>query len=237
MKKLFLLPLFILAFGLNYSNAQAEMTEGYIKMELTDIHSDNPEVAQGLEMMKGGTMESYFTAEKSLTVVNMMQGMVATKTLFDNDTKESLMLMDMMGNKIQVKGKAEDFTNEETEKIKENIKINEFRSETKKISGYDCHKIEIIIDEANDMTMTAYVTEQIKTSAKNLQGLEQVNMKGFPLEFKIVMGGMMSMTYTAVIVEPKVNHKVFNLNAEGYKEMTMDEFQKMAGGMSGGMGF
>jgi len=45
------------------------------------------------------------------------------------------------------------------------------------------------------------------------------------------------MTVTAQELKSDLDESVFELNTEGYKKMTMDEFQKSLGGMANGLGF
>ncbi len=239
MKKSIIVILGLVVLGFFSSQAQADFTKGYIKLELTDVSSQKEEMAAGLEMMKGMTMETFFSDKKTLTQMNMMGGMMKTQSLVDIKSKDAILLFDMMGQKIMVKTNQDNMMSEEDKKkAMGKIKMESFKSETKKILGYECYKVVIDLDQASNMKMYAYVTEQIKASSNNLQGFEAITMKGFPLEFKMEMGTMMSMTYTAVEIKKELDESVFNLDTKGYKEMTFEEFQKSMGGMSGGgLGF
>ena len=58
---------------------QSEFKQGTIKMELTEVDSDNEQIAAQLEMLKGTQTIYYFTKEKSMVSANMMGGMITMK--------------------------------------------------------------------------------------------------------------------------------------------------------------
>ena len=49
-----------------------QLSEGHVKMEITDIVSSDPQIQAMADMMKGSTQEMYFTKDKGLMVMNMM---------------------------------------------------------------------------------------------------------------------------------------------------------------------
>lgn len=232
------ISILLLVLGMFSTQAQSSFTEGIVKLELTDISSENAETEAALGMLKGMTMETSFNKTHSLTVIDMMGGMMNTKVLINNASKEKVLMFDMMGQKTMTKSKLED--NDGADKVAEGaekVKTISFKDDTKTIAGYKCYRIEIDIDPKQKMSMVAYITEEIQASTKGLQGFENLDVDGFPLEFKLVMGDMMSMTYTAVEVVKELDASVFDLDYKGYKEMSMEEFLESAGGMGGGMGF
>ncbi len=237
MKKITYLTLLLAFIAMPLINAQTVIKEGSIKFELSDVKTDNEEMKMGLDMMKGMTMEMIFNESFSLTKMNMMGGMMVTQTLVNLDSKDMTMLFDMMGQKIKVVGNTDKMKKDAGKAEVPKIDVNEFKSETKEILGYNCYKVEMNVGSENEMKMFAYITPEIKASAKHMQGFEDVNLKGFPLEFTMEMGGMMTMTYTAVEVNKSVDAASFKLKDDGYELKTMEEFQQSMGSLGGGMGF
>ncbi len=81
-----------------------------------------------------------------------------------------------------------------------------------------------------DMNVSAYITEEIKTKANIIRGFESLEYAGFPLEFT-VGNAMFAMTMTTKAIEDKVDDAKFTIDTNGYKKMTMEEFQKSFGNM------
>lgn len=237
MKKLTFLTLLLAFLTIPFVNAQTVITEGSIKFELSDVKTDNEQMKMGLDMMKGMTMEMIFNKTYSLTKMNMMSGMMVTQTLVNLDSKDMTMLFDMMGQKIKVVGNTDKIKEDAGKAAAPKIDVTEFKSENKEIMGYSCYKVEMKVGGENEMQMFAYITPEIKASSKHMQGFEDVNLKGFPLEFTMEMAGMMTMTYTAIEVNKSVDDASFKLKDEGYELKTMEEFQQSMGAMGGGMGF
>jgi len=83
------------------------------------------------------------------------------------------------------------------------------------------------------MTMEMYVAPDVKMSSKMIQGLDKIDMKGFPLEY-IMDAGIMTMTFTATALTDEVDESVFELDTRGYKKMTWEEFQETMKSFGGG---
>jgi len=227
---------FLLAVGA--MTAQDGMTEGVIKMEITDVITDNQEMAAMLEMMKGTETDVYFKDGKSLTNMNMMGGMVQMKNMLDADGNMN-MYMDAMGNKMHVES-----AKMEIEKMKaenpnpmNDLDITYDENDRKKVAGYDCYKMVAKgKGDAASFGIEAYVTEEIQINASVMQGVDLGNFKGFPLEYTIDAGGQMKIVMTTTEIKDKVDAKVFDIDASGYTKMTMEEFMGSMGQM-GGFGF
>ena len=117
-----LLFIFIALIGANFnSTAQKVLSEGYVKMEITEVTSDNPQMAQGLEMMIGTQTELFFNKEKSVNKMSMMGGMVENNTYVDFNTDKINILMNAMGNKMWIETNKDESSSEEQKKIQENI--------------------------------------------------------------------------------------------------------------------
>lgn len=221
--------LLLIGFSVNMVSAQKEIKEGTLTYEITDISSDNPQLAQQLAMMKGSSMTVLFADGKQLTKMNMMNGMMQQKIVMNPEEKTGEMYMDMMGQKIMVKmpmGGDEDDTNTSTD-------IEYFPSETKKIAGYDAYKAVITTKaEGQEMELITYITEDLAFDGeviRNAPGADK--LKGLPLEYTISQP-QMSMTFTAQNISMEVDKSEFDFDKEGYREMSQEELQQM-----GGMGF
>lgn len=208
--------------------AQKKMTEGVIVLELTEIDSDDPSMAGMLSSMKGGTMETVFTSKNQKSTMKMMGGMVTTQTYIDVKAKKSKTYMDMMGNKIALKLDAEEASKASAET---DVDIVETK-ETKVIKGYKTKKYIIKPKgvEMNGGEISIYVAEDIQVGTIDLgNNMTTSKLKGAPLEMNMKMQGM-SMVYTLKSIDEEVPANAFK-EPTGYKEMTMEEFQKSMGGM------
>lgn len=146
------------------------------------------------------------------------------------------MLFDMMGNKTWIESKLDDAQTPQQKEIASKSKIEYDKSNTKDILGYKCYKMTVTNPEMEGMTVTAYVTEDIKTKANLIQGFQSLEFSGYTMEFT-VGNPQFSMTYTAVEIKDSVDDSKFAYDTKGYKKMTMEEFQKSMAGMGGGFGF
>ncbi len=234
MKKL-ILTVLSLCFLVGFVTAQEQ---GYIKMEITDVSSDNAEMATYLEMMKGTETEYMYNDDKSLVKANMMGGMVEMTTIIENETEAMVLYMNAMGQKMQVESTKEerDMVEAKAQKETPDVKIEYDENVTKEILGHECIKAVVSFDNGTDegnMSMEMFVAPDLKMSAKMIQGLEKVDLKGFPLEY-IMDAGMMKMTVTAVEFKQEVNAEAFVVDAKGYKKMTWQEFSDQMSAMGGG---
>ena len=231
-KHLLNLLLLIAPMTLMTLNAQTTLEQGTIKMEITEASSEDENTAAMLEMMKGTTTEIFFKGDDNFTRMNMMGGMMKIETKLDKKSNKVDMLMDMMGQKMWIES-----TQEESAKAKDSDKaiVVSDKSDTKKILGYDAYKVTVQNPDMPEMKMSGYVTEQIEASTNSIQGMEGLDLPGFPLIINI-LSPQMSLTIETVAISKEVDESVFKIKTEGYKKMTMEEFEKTMGGM-GGMGF
>lgn len=236
-KLLFSFSLFLMA--MTYMSAQTVLGEGYIKMEIVDATSDDEQMAMGLEMMKGTQTEIFFMGGKSLSKVNMMGGMVETTTLYNSETEEMDMLFNMMGQKMHVTSTAAERAlaqNEQAALAKE-MEVTYDESDTKEILGYQCIKANIAHPSIQDgMSFSMYVTKDIKADPKMIQGLQDIKIEGFPLEYVMSMP-QMTMTISAVELKQEVDPSVFDLDTGGYEKLTLQEFTDRMKQFGGGFGF
>lgn len=227
MKNLLLL---LLTFVLSYNVSDAQLKEGYLKMEIVDVIVESPEMAQVVGMMKGSTNEIYFNKENQRVDMNMMSGMVKMTTISETKSGKVNMFYDMMGNKIEI-----ETTQSESEDKMEDFEydVKYIEGEKKNILGFDCKRAIVTIStDEGDMTIRMFVTDEIATDHSIVQNVKSGIIKGFPLEVETEVAGM-KIIMRAVDFKKTVDSKVFNRPAGDYKKMTMDEFSKMAGGFGG----
>ncbi|MEM9547454.1 MAG: hypothetical protein AAGA77_15855 [Bacteroidota bacterium] len=232
-----LINLFLLLAPFIAVNAQKSMSKGYVKMEITEATSDDQQMAMGLEMMKGSVTEIHFTEGKYMTSMTMMGGMVKMNNLVETETNKMDMLMDAMGNKTWVETNLDEAKQNKAAGAQsmEDFKVDYDPSQRKKILDYDAYMATITIPSQPGMKVVGWITEDIKTDANIIQGMQDLKLKGFPLEFSIT-NPQMKLTFAATDIKDTVDESVFVLKTDGYKKMTMKEFTESMGGM-GAMGF
>jgi GLPGLI family protein len=221
MKKIFLMTLAASAVLFSApAKAQKKLSEGKITYEISfpGMQIDPQQAA-----MLPTESITYIKGDKSRSEQKMGMGM-SQVVISDSKANSAVILMDMMGNKTAIKMTAAEM--EKGEKEKPQVKVLD---ETKEIAGYKCKKAEITDSKGN--TSQVYFTKDIKGTQGGGKGLFK-ELDGFPMEFELKQQGM-SMKFTVTNVsDEKVDDNLFAVPA-GYKEMTLEEFQKSMGG--GGM--
>ncbi|MBK9566723.1 MAG: hypothetical protein WAT22_02485 [Saprospiraceae bacterium] len=224
---------FFMVISSQYLVAQKVIAKGTVKMEITKVTSDDPQMAMGLEMMKGSQTEVAFKDDQYLTSVDMMGGMVKMKILVEQSKNAMNMLMDAMGNKSWIESKLDESQDAKQKEIAKLTKIEYDKNDTKEILGYKCYKMTITNPEMEGITVTGYLTEDIKTKANIIQGFQSIDLPGYAMEFT-AGNPKFAMTMTAVDLKDTVDDSKFTLDTKGYKKITMEEFKKS---MGGGFGF
>jgi len=216
--------------------SQKTLEKGSIKMEITKVNAEDPQMAMGLEMMKGSQTQVFFKNEQYVTHMDMMGGMVKMQIHVEKAKNMMNMLFDMMGNKTWIESKLEDAQSAQQKEIASKSQIDYDKNDTKEILGYKCYKMTVTNPEMDGITVTGYVTEDIKTKANLVQGFQSLEFAGYTMEFT-VGSPKFSMTMTAIEINDTVDDSKFSFDTKGYKKMTMEEFQKSMGGMGAGLGF
>lgn len=207
-------------------------------MELTDVASDNEQMAAGLEMMKGASTSYIFNQSQMVAKMNMMGGMMKTSVHAENEGENITMLFDMMGNKMLIETSKTEMEASQAENDTPEFNIVYDENDTKEILGYKCKKATLTPkgEGIEGMEMILYISNDIKANSQMIQGLNTVELDGFPLEYQMKMPEM-SMTYTTTELKKEVDADAFKMNKAGYTKMTWEEFQESMGAMGGGMGF
>jgi GLPGLI family protein len=228
MKKIILLPI-VMLFSLSVFS---QINSGYIKMEVTDVSVNSPEMAQMAGMMKGTTQEIYFHDGKQRMDMNMMGGMVKISTFSNNDDGKMDMLYDMMGTKMHVETSVQE---SEGSMDDMDFKVEVIEGDKKNILGYNCKRVVVTMDtEMGDVKIKMYVTDEISVPSSFVQSVKSGIIPGTPLLIETEMGPM-TMKFEAKSVGKEVDKSKFSIPTEGYKKMSMADFQKQMGGMQ--MGF
>ncbi len=235
MKKFFQVSLLFIAFMAitNTAFSQKKLKEGVVKFELNmDALGDSPEAA----MMGGTSLDFYFKGNMQKMDMNMMGGMMRIQTIIPLDKPtEGAMLMDMMGQKIQVtEMNEEEISSNNSFMNMDNVEsVTYDEKDIKEIAGYPCYFAKIKTKDG--LSMKYYITEKIQPPI-GVKNKDANVLKGYPLEMIVDTGQGMEMTFTAKEVSKEVSDDDFK-KGEGYTPMTMEEFQKQMGGMGlGGFG-
>ncbi len=218
MKKLFLL--LVLSYSLMNLNAQKK--DASFEGTITYSISTQGELdAQSKAQMPSEVVWTFKGPKSSMLM----------KTAFGNiniianlETKEQVVLYDMMGQKMAIKSSKEE--TEEALKDIPQVKVN-VTNETKKIVGYNCKKIEI---SDGKYTSNVYVTNDIVIPNANWN-TQYKDIDGILLEYtqKATPEGDGLILFTAKEVKKtKIKDSAFEIPAE-YQQMTMTDFKKMFG--------
>ena len=157
---------------------------------------------------------------------NMAGGMMKMRLINDSETKEGIMLMDAMGKKMAIKVDPKKMEKKEDKKPT----IEVFKNETKKIAGYNCHKVTCKTTEG---VVELYVTKEIKVPAKtssSIGGVDMETIDGFPMETILHQDESTITTIVTEINRNPQNDDQFSLVIpEGYELKTAEEL----GGLKG----
>lgn len=177
-----------------------------------------PEAMESQRSMLPSQMDMLISQSKTKVVQNTMMG--AQIVISDTKTKESTLLMDMMGQKMAIDMPA---PSDDEKGVEPTYKYDD---KTKKLAGFKCkHAIMTIEDEnGEEAEMDVYYTEEIPAAANDkLKGL-----KGFPLEYTINSQGLVMVVSAKSVSKEKIAASEFEI-PEGFTKMTMEEFKASMG--------
>ncbi|MCW3085686.1 MAG: hypothetical protein JWP12_3052 [Bacteroidetes bacterium] len=218
MRKILVVATLALLSITNLSAQKNTPFEGIVTYSISFEGSGLPQEA--LSMLNGAELVSYIKGDKRRTDMNM--AIQSTTSIIDEKNQEVVTLMDIMGQKYLIRTKSDELKKEQEDGPELSIK---YVDGTKDIAGYKCKKAEITVKgkDGKEEMVTIYYTEEIPTS--DIKSVYK-GLKGYPMEYQITQGGI-KMTFTAKSVskDPVPDNK-FELPKDGYKEMTMEEFQK-----------
>ncbi len=234
-KQTFFLSFFLLL--LSSGIYAQDMKEGVIKMEIVDVKTSQSDMEQMVQMMKGSTHEIHFDQDKQRIKMNMMGGLMETNMYQRFDEKEMETYMDMMGQKIKMVMDPEQIAKQEqaSQQLIDQDQIKYDKSDTKDILGHKCYKAVLKGGtEGQEVQITFYISDRIAVPRAFVQNMNHLKLEGAPLEIIMDMD-MMSLTYRAVEISDELADDFFEKPTGEYKEMSMEELQKM--GMGGQLGF
>lgn len=208
---------------------QKKIKEGTVKFEMTTEGSESAELA----MLGGSTLDFYFDGKQQRMDMSLLGGMMKVQTIVPiKNPKDGAILMDVLGQKIQIVDYGEDEISNNYNFMNvdgiETVAYDE--GDKKEIAGYSCYKAVAKLD--NGTTMKYYISEKIKPPSGVKKKDNKVVLKGYPLEMTIDTGQGFEMVFKATEVSNKLPDGIFNI-PEGYQKMTMEEFQKQSGGLLG----
>ncbi len=156
--------------------------------------------------------------------INMGQ-MGSQIQIIDGDAKTITTVMNMMGQKFYYVEMEEDVDVDADEKVSIDIK-----DETKEIAGYECTKALVTVKQGGEeMLFTIYFTEEIGSSAMNIDNPYFKDIPGAMLEFEINTGGGTMKMEAISVDKKKVDDSEFEI-PEGYEEKTEEEVNQLFGG-------
>lgn len=194
--------------------------EGIIKFKIEYAEMDEAMAPYASMLPKDIVMK--IKDGKSRTEQSM--GMAGNTTIItDQQSKQVITLMDMMGNKFKIVSKMD----ENDKAADRDVEIVHL-SETKTIAGYLCKKAEIRIKETDDL-LTIYYTEDISGDLMPNKPAEYKGLKGFPMEYEIAQENMRMIISVTEVKKEKLNKAEFEAPAD-YQEVSQEELMKMFGG-------
>jgi hypothetical protein len=228
-----LINLFLLLLPFITITAQKTIEKGYVKIVVTEASSEDPATAKNLQMMKESVTEVHFVEGKYKTSTAIMGGLASLKNIVDLKTNNIDMLLEVMGNKMWVKTDTEKAKSNPAGRDMSDFEVDYDKSQTKSILGYDTYRT--TITGPNGLTIEGWITEAIKTDASIIQGMQDLKLQGFPLEFSIIKPGN-RLTFSATVVSETVEDSEFIFDPTLYVKMTLAELSEFMGAMGVGLG-
>ena len=210
----------LVAFAIFSTQFYAQTKTGAVTYELT--MPDNEEMAA----MGSNTIKISFNEKSTATQIDMMGGMISMKTITadKSKTKETRMLMDMMGQKYEITGDSvSGFGNTNIGSLKDAESVTYDKKSTKEILGYKCYKA--VVKMTGGLISNFYITEAIASQGK---ADDKFKLTGFPLEIEVNSEkGKVIMLATAFDKAPSATCFIV---PEGYEKVTQEELKQKLGG-------
>jgi hypothetical protein len=157
-------------------------------------------------------------------------GPVTIDVVTNGDKKESTTMIDMMGEKKYYKSTQAEI---EADATKNGTPVIRYLDETKTIAGYVCKKAEYVTkDEDDKETVTVvYYSEALGGEAANFGGTFQ-GLKGFPMEYVITQGEIITTFTVTEVKKGKVSENTFLIPSD-YVELTAEEKEQLKAMLTG----
>ena len=209
--------------------------KGVLTMEVVDASSTDAQVAAQMEMVKGTQIEVSYLDQMSLTNITSMGGLMNVSVKLA-ETGDMDLLLDVFGQKMWVTSTKAELDIAKAEAGASDPEFVYDESDTKEIAGFECYKVTMTNPDLEGFVLEAYITEEIKTNAAVIQGVDISEFRGFPLEYSISSSApSMNLTFTTTDYSADVDASVFDVKTDGFTKMTMEELQSLGG--AGGFGF
>lgn len=203
--------------GLNEAIAQKDF-EG--KIVYTIEYLRMPDEMKGMEAMLPKGMTSYVKGNQSRMEQDSGMG-GQTIVLHNSDDNETVVLMNMLGQKMAVVPSAEEKKQAEADMDKVEVKLMD---EEKDVAGYKCKKA-VMTSPDMDFPMTIFYTEAIPNGSADL-----AKVPGMPLEYTTEQQGMKMRIAASTISKEKVGKSMFDIPKD-YERMTGAELQEKFQGL------
>lgn len=220
MKKTLMLFAMLLVTGISM---QAQLKKGHLKYSM-EFSSDNPQMQQSMETMKGSTVEIYFNEHYTKSIMNM--GIVSqAEAIVDIKNKKTLALASSMGMKIAYSMSSDEIKEFAKNQPTYNIELVD---EQKDIQGYECKKVILTDPLTNEVVINCWYTEDIIIDTTGQQIMNQ-QIPGCTMEMEGVFNGIMtSMKIVSIEKTIENEENIFNMSIpEGYKVLTKEEMKAM----------
>ncbi len=218
MYKIRLIAVFVLIF-MSCQISRAQLTEGKVIYDLSYPESGLDQ--QTLDMLPGEST-TFFKNDKMRIDMKMGMGMNSS-VIMNNAKKEVHVLMDMMGNKMDMLITEKDVDKEMKDEGEYKIvKTNDVR----KIAGYNCKKAVITAKDGKEFSVW-YTNDIIVKNANWNNQFKSID--GFLMEFRMNQNGLTVEMSAREVASEKVTDEIFNI-PPGYKKVTRDDLKKMSEG-------
>lgn len=166
----------------------------------------------------------------NLAKMNLLLGPVTLDVITNGDKKETTTMIDMMGEKKYFKSTT---TEIEEESTKNGAPVIRYLEETKVIAGYTCKKAEYVTKDEDDKetVTTVYYSEELGSELTNF-GSTFHGLKGFPMEYVITQGEIITTFAVTEVKKGKVKDTDFGIPSD-YVELTAEEKAQMKAAFSG----
>lgn len=196
----------------------------YVKMVVSDYVS-GPAFANNASSMKSMVVETYYTPDLVVSNVRTGEGMMNSSTFLNQKDSTFIIYMSINDEKIKVMPTSDEYLaiNNASSKKKKQFTCQPVPGNKKDILGFSCYLYQVVVDDTINVKL--YITPEIDIKADTYQGLEQIAIKGFPLEYTIESQGN-SVTFTTQKFEKNFDPSNLELPIGNYKTMTYSEFNQ-----------
>jgi hypothetical protein len=224
-RSFFFLSISVVAFTINSSAQAVKPFKGVVTFNIT--YSGDIDAATMAQQPKLITVNVMNNKQKT----NMVLGPVTVDVITDGDKKETITLIDMMGEKKYFKTAQSEFESDLSERGLPDVTYTE---ETKTIAEYPCKKALYITKDSDGNSDTAVVYYSTDLGGESVNfGTTFHGLKGFPLEYVIAQNGIVTTVTASEIKKGKVKDTDFLIPSD-YVEYTADEKAQMKAAMKGG---